>query len=257
MSLRPASFPKRGKYQGLLQILSYNRHFYAMGAAAIILSLTLLARIPAGFHWILLTSISVVLFWMVSSLLVSHYVYDRSSVHDVSWALPILAGRKPEKWIQLHAGLDESSTSLFTLFPGSDGHVVDMYDPKEMTEPSIAQARTTANKGAAEGVNWRALPFPDHVYDAAFLIFAAHELRQRSARCHLFGQLKRVIKPGGKVLMAEHLRDSANFLAFGPGAFHFFSRGEWLYAAQQAGLKLAMESSITPFVHVFVFEPAP
>jgi Methyltransferase domain len=251
------SLAKRGKYQGLFQILNYNRHFYGIAAIAILLVLTLMPRLSFAIRWIAFAGTSVVLFWMVSSLVVSHYVYDRSSVHDVRWALPLLAGRAPHKWIQLHAGLDESSTSIFSLFPGSDGHVVDIYDPTEMTEPSIAQARATANRHTAKTVNWRALPFPGHAYDAAFLIFAAHELRQRSARCQFFGQLKRVIKPGGRVLMAEHLRDAANFLAFGPGAFHFFPRSEWLYAAQQAGLKLTMEASITPFVHVFVFEPEP
>ena len=55
------------------------------------------------------------------------------------------------------------------------------------------------------------------------------------------------------VLLVEHLRDGWNLAAFGPGAFHFFPRHEWLRVAGATGFQLGEEFSRTVFVRAFVF----
>ena len=52
--------------------------------------------------------------------------------------------------------------------------------------------------------------------------------------------------------MIEHMRDPANFLAFGPGFVHFFSRSTWLRALSDAGLSVREEFALTPFLRGFV-----
>jgi len=100
--------------------------------------------------------------------------------------------------------------------------------------------------------DFRALPAPAGSCDAVFLIFAAHELRSRSSRCEFFAEVARVLSANGRVVIIEHLRDLANFAAFGPGFLHFQSRREWINVAASADLALANEFSITPFVRVFL-----
>jgi len=137
------------------------------------------------------------------------------------------------------------------LFPGSEGQIIDIYDPHEMTEPSIGRARRLA-AASSTATDWRALPASDQEFEAAFLIFAAHELRRHEARVGLLQEITRVLRMKGELVLVEHSRDWANFLAFGPGFLHFFSERAWRKAASAAGLPIRLHRTVTPFVHVFV-----
>jgi len=196
------------------------------------------------------------LFWLFSSLLVSHYVYDRSPLYDLNWVRRELP-KAPQRWINVHAGVDETSQLLAQLFPRAVGEILDIHDPEEMTEASIRRARRTHRLlMRSKPADWRALPIADDTIDAAFLFFAAHEFRRDEARTQLFRELARVLRSDGELSIVEHVRDCANFLAFGPGFLHFFSRSDWLRTAAAAGLQVRTEKSITPFVRVFTLRKA-
>jgi SAM-dependent methyltransferase len=196
------------------------------------------------------------LFWLCTSLLVSHYVYDCSPLYDLNWVGRQLP-KAPQRWINVHAGVDETSPLLAQLFPTAVGEILDVHDPEEMTEASIRRARRTHRSlMRSKPADWRALPIADDTIDAAFLFFVAHEFRRDEARTQLFRELARVLRSDGDLSVVEHLRDCANFLAFGPGFLHFFSRSEWLRTAAAAGLQVRTEKSITPFVRVFTLRKA-
>jgi ubiquinone/menaquinone biosynthesis C-methylase UbiE len=244
----------RGPYEGVLEIISYNRGLYtstAIGAALALAIATRLPRVPAV---ALAGAVVIALAWMTASVVVSHYVYDRSSVYDFRWMRECLS-RIPQRWVNIHSGLDQSTHLLRSIFPKSDGEVLDIYDPVEMTEPSITRARTlSAGRQEARRADFRRLPLSGSSCDAVFLIFSAHEIRNRDSRAQFFEELARVLAADGKVIVMEHLRDAANFLAFGPGCLHFHSRRAWLRAAAAGNFTVRQETSITPFVRVFVLE---
>jgi hypothetical protein len=241
----------RSPYQGLLEIFHYNRPFYVRTFAGVIAAVTLAMLLPLTLRALLFAAAGTAIFWTCSSLLVSHYVYDRSGFYSLRW-LPACLSRPPARWTNIHSGIDDCGPMIASMFPGSKGTIVDIYDPREMTEPSIGQARRMA-AAPSTTTDWRALPARDQEFDTAFLIFAAHELRHQEARVQLFSEIARVLRVGGELVVVEHSRDWANFLAFGPGFLHFFSQRTWRKAGKAAGLSLRMHRTVTPFVHVFVF----
>lgn len=163
--------------------------------------------------------------------------------------------RPPRRYANLHAGFDEFSNVLAARFPESERVVLDFFDGERMTEPSIARARALpTNQPPAQHVEFAALPLNDDELDAAFLIFAAHELREHDARAQLLRELARALKGSCRVIVAEHLRDLPNFLAFGPGFLHFHSRAQWLRGFAAARLPISDEFPLTAFVRVFVLE---
>ncbi len=243
---------------GLRQIVRFNWPFYA-AAAAVVVPLPLMVPWLPGSAWIhavLYSSIGVAAFWTIGSLAVSWLVYDRSRLMMGDWILDAL-GYRPLLWLNIHAGLDELTPILRARLQGSQGYVFDIFDAREMTEPSIARARGASNRTDSKPVDFHHLPLATGTMDAVFLLLSAHELRTEEARCALFREIHRVLKPERRVIVAEHLRDGANLLAFGPGALHFHSRRAWLRTFEQTGFGICDEFPITPFVRVFSLRRLP
>jgi SAM-dependent methyltransferase len=240
--------------RGVRQIVRFNWPFYAVAAAtaaAAVLAVRL--RAPGvTLRAVLYVAIGLALVWLAGSLVASWIVYDRSRLMRWDWIAHAI-GFRPRSWVNIHTGLDESTPSLRRLFGGSSGRALDIFDPVEMTERSILRARRLArNEVQAEAVDFRHLLVPTRTVDAALLLLSAHELRSEGARHALFAEVARVLTPRGRVVVAEHLRDWANFVAFGPGFLHFHSRNTWARCFADARLDLQSEFSITPFVRIFV-----
>jgi SAM-dependent methyltransferase len=236
-----------------LKIIQFNWPFYA-AAVGVAIAAPLLAARMSGLlvHGLVYAGTALVVMWILASLYASWMVYDCSRLMEWDWVLQAL-GFSPKSWINLHAGYDASTPALRGMFANADGRVFDIFDAKEMTEPSIRQARRLArNPVPAEAADFRHLPLPTGTIDVATLLLAAHELRSDEARGALFAELRRVLGPGGRVVIAEHLRDWANFLAFGPGFLHFHSRRTWARCFSRHRFDIHREFSITPFVRIFV-----
>jgi SAM-dependent methyltransferase len=248
----------RGPFDGVLQIVRYNWSLYvaAICVSALVVGLVVVIHPATVLAGLLILGAIAALFWLALSLAVSHYVYDRSDLYRWQWIRERIA-RNPGHVVNIHAGLDETSLALQEMYPAAEVTILDIYDLAEMPEPSIARARREA-RSMLPSVNadFRKLPLPTASADLVTVIFVAHELRRSASKEAFFRELARVIKPGGRVLLVEHLRDTWNLLAFGPGAIHFFPRSEWLRVADATGFRLSEEISRTVFVRAFVFVQA-
>ena len=248
----------RGPFDGVLQIVRYNWSLYvvAVFGSVLVVGFVVMVHPPTVLAGLLILGAVAALFWLALSLAVSHYVYDRSDLYRWQWIRERIAAN-PGHVVNVHAGLDETSLALQEIYPAAEVTILDIYDPAEMPEPSIARARREARSVLALAkADFRKLPLQAASADLVTVIFVAHELRRPASKEAFFRELGRVIKPGGKVLLVEHLRDVWNLLAFGPGAFHFFPRSEWLRVADATGFRLSEEISRTVFVRAFVFVQA-
>ena len=249
----------RTRFQGVAQIVRFNWPFYLTATVLLFAGTcaTLTVSTPLFVRGILFAAIAAAVFWLITSLIISHYIYDRAGIYDAVWIQRALS-TPPKRWASFHAGLDEFSALLRRLYPDSEGLVVDLFDPNEMTEPSIKRARRFTNESTRSiHVNFRALPMLDNELDAAFVFFSAHELRKPESRIKFLTELRRVMRPSGEIILLEHLRDWPNFFAFGPGCFHFHSQRTWNRSIGSAGLLVLKEFTLTPFVHAFVLRKSP
>lgn len=245
-------------FSGVIKIVRFNVRFYALSALGLLTVVALVAsrQLPSWLELVILCGAALVAFWILSSLFASWYVYDHVGVTRWHWLRSRLP-EPPHRWANIHAGLDESTSALRQLFPQSEGSVIDIYDSKKMTEPSIARARRMyPSKEPFRSGRHDALPLQDNECDAVFLLFAAHELRKAEHRTELLREIARVLRETGHAVLVEHLRDWKNFLAFGPGFFHFHSKRNWLRSIRDAGFFVEREANVTPLVQCFVLRKA-
>lgn len=239
--------------QGVCNILRFNWPFFAL-ALAILLGLILGALLTSGvLRWLLVAAVFAALLPVAISLFVSWWVYDHSNLYRLDW-LDNIPQLKLGRVLNIHAGFDETSA---LLAPRVDALIVfDFYDSSVHTEASIRRARRAYPPYAgAKTVKTRALPLADLSVDAAFVIFSAHEIRDDAERAAFFNELARVLKPGGTIVVTEHLRDIYNALAYTAGVFHFLPRRAWQKTFKSAGLRVRTTFQITPFVTTFVLQP--
>ncbi len=184
--------------------------------------------------------------WLLMSLMVSHVVYDRSAVARGGW----LNGEVATSVAIFHLGQDEASTHAARLLPNAHRQTFDVFDSSRSGSPSLRRARAEAETFSTVAAHDQ-LPLADSSIELGLVIFAAHELRHAATRMAFFCELTRIISPTGRVLVVEHLRDSWNLFAYGPGAFHFLARRTWLQTFSQAGLRVTQETDLTPWVRRF------
>ena len=238
---------------GAVRIFLYNWPSY-VGAWIFSLVLLLASRfVPPLARQLAMIGAGLALTWSAVSLLVSYYVYDKSPLASGRWVAKLLDAQTAS-WAIVHAGLD-AEVELDAVMPGRCVARLDIFDDRIMTAPSIARARArTAPSQGAIRCRPESLTLEDEACDAIVVAFTAHEIRDQGAREAFFDELRRCLRPGGKALLVEHLRDPANFLAFGPGYLHFVPRREWLRLASHAKLAIAKEARITPWVMALALE---
>lgn len=243
---------KRKKFQGVLNILSFNRHFYVFG----FVFLGLICLYSIFLNWtstLFLVVVSGFIYGLVMPLVVSTYVYDFSGFYDFKWLEKFgFSDSSENKIININAGFDETSFIIKNMFPKSSLEVFDFYDSKKHTESAIVRARKVSLiYPNTQKITSNNIPLKDKSIDVIFLLSAAHEIRNQNEKIQFLKECNRVCKASGCVIMVEHLRDFPNFIAFTIGFTHFFSRNIWKKAFKEAGFSTFEEQKFTPFISIF------
>jgi ubiquinone/menaquinone biosynthesis C-methylase UbiE len=243
---------KRRNFQGVLNILSFNRHFYVFGliTLAFIIISFLIFNWSTVFLWIVILSF---LYGLIMPLIVSAYVYDFSGYYNFDWLKNYnFTDTEGKQILNINAGFDETSFIIKNNFPKSDLQVFDFYNAKQHTEPAIIRARKVSLVYPnTQQIVSNAIPIKDNSVDLIFLLSAVHEIRTQDEKIEFLKECNRVCKPTANVIMIEHLRDFPNFVAFTIGFTHFFSKNTWKKAFQAAGFSTVTEQKFTPFMSIF------
>ncbi|HRE09574.1 MAG TPA: methyltransferase [Ignavibacteria bacterium] len=241
----------RKPFQGVLNIVRFNWHFYA-AAIPVILFIAYIGWYFSGVVSVLhIAAAALAALSIVVSLLVSWHIYDRSNLYTLNW-LDGFDIPAPKHIANINAGFDETSLLLKNKYPGAALDVFDFYDPGKHTEVSIERARKAYP------------PYPGTIqidtddpllqrdsYDIIFLLLAIHEIRNNDERINFFRKLKGSLSANGRIIVVEHQRDPANFIAFNIGFRHFFSPKTWIENFKASGLNLIETKKLTPFLNIY------
>jgi SAM-dependent methyltransferase len=243
---------KRRNFQGVLNILSFNRHFYVVGfiALALIIGSKFIFNWDNGLFWVVILAF---IYGLTMPLFVSAYVYDFSGFYNFDWLKKMKIEDTKDKFnLNINAGFDETSFIIKSILPFSKLQVYDFYNAKHHTEQAITRARKVSLfYPNTQQINSNSIPLNDNSVDNIFLLSAIHEIRRHDEKVQFLKECRRVCKPNGKVIMVEHLRNFPNFVAFTIGFTHFFSKKTWKKAFEEAGFISFKETKFTPFMSIF------
>ncbi len=223
----------RGRWQGMLAIARFNWPVFVVALVGV------LVCAGAEVGWLRVCGalgLAGALYFLLGSLGVSHFIYDRSDLYRWGWTRRALKGAAPGRMVFCHSGFDEASAALKGNLPAVEWVVLDHFDEETMTEGSIRRARRmfppVEGTVAARYDSW---PVESGSAAVVWGLLAIHELRSEGERGAWFAEAKRVLGADGRVILAEHVRDAANFIAFGPGFLHFHSPAGWRRCWERAG----------------------
>lgn len=246
---------RRNSFKGVFNIFRFNwqQYVFALLVGVLLVCMLQFGQFSNSLTRILKLALAGNIYLILSSLIVSFWIYDRSGIYNLSWLKPWII--KGTNALNIHAGFDETSKRLQAYFPKIQWRIADFFDQLKTQEPSLKQARALHPPSLPEEqVDYKALPYTDESFEAVTVLFSAHEIRSFDERVQFFKELKRILKQKGKVVVTEHLRDWRNLLAFGPGFLHFFSERSWRNVFKKAGFSVTIASRYTPFVMVFVLD---
>src|SRR5438132_14089746 len=201
------------RFTHALRIAGYSWPLYAAAGLGIVIAviILLLPASPLFLRWIAVLGVVVALWFSLASVYAFHWMFDRSELLLGEWLkeeIPSMPGR----WVQINAGLEETTLPMHQVFPGAEGKMLDLYDPAVMTEPAVTRARqrkvVTPSVQGSTGLRHsfgsvstqpESLPVEDSSADLVVVTLAAHEIRDRQKRQRFFEELRRVVSPGGKL----------------------------------------------------------
>jgi hypothetical protein len=234
-------------------VISFNRLPFIAGpaigliavAAAIVLGglpgIVRLGLGVAGVGALSLTAAAVIVTWRV-------FGADAAARWD--WVRS--ASARSTRWLNLTTGFDDSTGRLQAIVDGV-GRTIDVFDLTRAPDAPLRRAREAfPPAGLTVPVAGLAAVVEPASAETVFLLMSAHETHGHE-RHALFLAARQALGSGGRVVLVEHLRDLANIVAFGPGAWQFSRRDDWLRSASEAGLVLIDERRLDPWVSGFVF----
>lgn len=252
------------QYSGTISTLLYNWPIFAgvlfFGLVMLVAGILLL---PNAWSWILAASGIVALVLIISILIATFIVYDWGQKHEYDRLARLGNLSEANVVIDITCGKLRGSRGLLSLFRQGHYFLIDIYDAEKMTDPALRRARKM--EPPLEGGRRiyqrpgraNSLPLPHNWADAIYCNFSLHEVREVVDREALFVELARVLKPNGRLLIAEHGRDLLNFMAFGPGAFSFFPAATWEQHMTNAGLTVEHHERWRGLVHLWVASRKP
>jgi ubiquinone/menaquinone biosynthesis C-methylase UbiE len=245
-------------YSGTFSTLLYNWPIFAgllfFGLVTLLAGLWL----STPWSWVLRASGLGALGLIVSILTASFIVYDWGNKREYDRLAELGQLDQANVVIDITCGKLRGSRGLLSHFQGGHYFLVDIYDEAKMTDTALQRARgmepplQTERRIYRQAGKAHKLPLPHNWADVIYCSFSLHELQDVADREAIFAEFARVLKPKGRLLMAEHGRDWLNFFAFGPGVFSFFSPATWHKHIAKAGLATQHHERWRGLVHLWV-----
>ena len=183
----------------------------AVGAAGLFLTGLAFIRARSGRVW--LAAIDLLAGLLLLQVLPS-YLYSTRRGKFAVWAelLDGLQLRGDERVLDLGCGRGATLSMVAKAVPSGRAVGLDLWRAQDQSGNSLETARRNLDlEGVRERceirtADMRAVPFPDSTFDLVVSSLAIHNIKGRTERLKAIDEAIRVLKPGGRLLIADVMR---------------------------------------------------
>jgi len=261
-SLRPKLLGNT-QYSGTISTLLYNWPVFVGAFIFGVVTIITGNLLFAPWNWLLLAAGIIVLIMAIDVLIASFFIYDWGHKREYHRLAELSDLSKVNVVIDVTCGKLRGTRGMLSQFEQGHYFVLDIYDPQKMSDPALRRAREmeppldTSRRIYHRTASPNGLPIPHNWADVVYCSFSLHELQDNQDRQAIFNEFARILKPNGKLLIAEHGRDWPNLITFSLGALSFFSPGTWKKHIGEAGLVIQNHERWRGLVHLWVAERKP
>lgn len=207
----------------------------------------IIAHFSSGMLHLWFTVLGILILLNITLAIIASYLfYDRSILYKPKKLFFDLKFNSDTKAILLHASFDPISPELEQIITPNNLSVYNIYGNRHEHDKAIEISNQIFPPSKREiMINPSNLPDKSESVDFILAITSLHEIMSQENRVAFFKEAKRVLKPDGKLIIVEQLRNKMNFLFFNIGAFHFASLTNWEKGISEGGLKIVKRGNIT------------
>jgi SAM-dependent methyltransferase len=243
------------RFEGTLLYLAARWPNYLLvygGGALIALLFLLVGLVQTSVLWLASGTVLLLLlgYFFVGTLLVAQQRFDRYQNFPAALLFSLAQLQTTDAFA--HVGLGRRFTPVRLARRLTSGHltVIDVYNPqlapsrvlareRQQGRPLTDDPRLTYLDGSVT-----LLPLPDARLPTLTLSHTLGELREEGDRLRLLAEVRRVLEPGGQLLLAEAARTRTGLLLYGLGSLRLPRASYWRALLERAGLRVEYEESV-------------
>ncbi len=210
--------------------------------------------------WQVLVALGIVLlaavfFLMLAALWTANRLYDADGIQVNDLLFAMSQAQPTDNFANIDLGLRQQAILLSSHLTTGKITVIDVYNPQLATGAGLARARRQAPSAKQDPrLTWydgqiNLLPMPDSSVTAVFMFQVLSEFGQEGDRQTILREIRRILKPDGRLLIAEQTASWLNWLLVGSSTSNLQPVEYWYDLLLDAGFDIYRQENIQGLIN--------
>ena len=245
---------QRGRLSGTRHHLQTHWPAYFALYGGLVAAMILLgAGLASGWYAFVPFALAILLvagYFLVAALWTVHHLHDGPGPRPIEVLIDYAQLRPEERVDCIDLGQRASAVHIAQRLTAGQVMVVDVHNPQSNPGAPLRRARARARKpGPDPRLDWidgsiRLLPLPDRSVRLVFMNQILSEFWLPEERAELLEEVRRVLVPEGRLLLAERNRGRSNLLFTGLVTSSWPTAESWRAALIKADFRIQREESL-------------
>ncbi len=194
-------------------------------------------------------------YFLTTSLWAAHEQLSRRDTSPSHTIFELGKIQPIDQIVYVGLGLRQTPLRLSRRMTRGRVQAIDVYNPQLTPSAVLARRRRMAQPSAPDPrLSWSEgniglLPLPDHSVGLVATSYTLIEFWQEGDRRLLLKEMKRILKPGGHLVIAEPARTPAQLMMLGPASWRLPPPDYWRDLLTEAGFRIVSEELPGGYYH--------